>query len=172
MKTIRLLAISGSLREASANSRLIQALNEMAPDKVAIKIYRSMGDLPHFNPDLDRETPPIPVLDLRASVGNAHGLIISSPEYAHGVPGSLKNALDWLVASSEFPEKPIMLIGGGEYAQAQLTETLKTMSGRVLINELIQSPIMRGAFNQEGQLTSEEMKEVLRRTLNQFIISL
>ena len=100
--------------------------------------YGGLADLPHFDPDEDEEgrTVPPAVADLRSRVIAADGWIISSPEYAHGMPGSLKNALDWLVSCPELPGKPVLLLNasaaGGDFAQAALAETLRTMSLEVL----------------------------------------
>jgi chromate reductase len=132
---MRILAISGSLRSMSANTALLRAARTLAPSGVDILLYEGLGSLPHFNPDLDGDKPPQSVLELRSEVGLADGLLISSPEYAHGVPGSLKNALDWLVASVEFPGKAVALLNTSPratHATAQLTEILKTMSARFL----------------------------------------
>jgi chromate reductase len=95
---LHILAISGSLRAASSNTAVLQAMAALAPADVTIAMYDRLADLPYFNPDLDREgdTPPASVGDLRAQIGRAEGIVICSPEYAHGVPGVLKNALDWL----------------------------------------------------------------------------
>src|SRR5690349_3915443 len=108
-RPIQILAISGSLRAASSNTTVLRALAALALAGVAITLYDRLGELPYFNPDLDREgdTPPAVVADLRARIARADALLISSPEYAHGVPGVLKNALDWLVSSLEFPGKPV-----------------------------------------------------------------
>lgn len=132
---MRILAISGSLRSASSNTAVLLTAAALAPRGVEVTLYEGLADLPHFNPDLDTtlDDPrlPAPVRTLRMQVGSADGLLISSPEYAHGVPGSLKNALDWLVGSSEFPGKPVALLSTSAratHAQASLAETLRTMS--------------------------------------------
>ncbi|HVG49691.1 MAG TPA: NADPH-dependent FMN reductase [Rubellimicrobium sp.] len=138
------MAISGSLRAASSNSRLVEALAQVAPHGIDVRIYRGLRALPHFDLDLDGETPPPEVAELRREVGAAKGLIICSPEYAHGVPGSLKNALDWLVPSLEFPGKPVALIATSAHARfapAQLRETLATMSGDVIEAASITMPL-------------------------------
>jgi chromate reductase, NAD(P)H dehydrogenase (quinone) len=132
---MRILAISGSLRSTSSNTAVLRTARTLAPSGVEIVLYEGLGDLPHFNPDLDGEKPPKPVLQLRSEIGLADGLLISSPEYAHGVPGSLKNALDWLVASVEFPGKAVALLNTSPratHAPAQLTEILTTMSARLI----------------------------------------
>ena len=110
MNKIQLLAISGSLRHYSSNTNVLQAAKTLAPPLIDISLYSELATLPHFNPDLDREPLPHAVASLRQQIDKTDGIIISSPEYAHGVPGSLKNALDWLVSSIEFPNKPVLLI--------------------------------------------------------------
>ena len=132
---MRILAISGSLRSGSSNTAVLRAARTLAPSGVDIILYESLGALPHFNPDLDGDNPPQSVLELRYEVGLADGLLISSPEYAHGVPGSLKNALDWLVASVEFPGKAVVLLNTSPratHAPAQLNEILMTMGARLI----------------------------------------
>ena len=136
---MRILAISGSLRAASSNTALLREAITLAPDGVQVVLYDGLADLPHYNPDLDTllDDPLLPgaVRDLRAQVGAADALLISSPEYAHGVPGTLKNALDWLVGGSEVPGKPVALVATshrGTHAQASLAETLLTMSATLV----------------------------------------
>src|SRR5262245_30526458 len=106
---MRLLGISGSLRAASSNTAALRAAALLSPEGVSVEIYDGIGDLPHFNPDLDEDEPPPAVARFRGLVGAADGLLISSPEYAHGMPGTMKNALDWLVASREIVGKPVAL---------------------------------------------------------------
>src|SRR5678815_2488952 len=98
---VRVLAISGSLRRASSNSALIEAVARLAPDTVDVSIYRELETLPPFNPDRDSGPAPAAVARFRAALQACDAVLISSPEYAHGVPGVLKNALDWLVGSGE-----------------------------------------------------------------------
>lgn len=131
---VTILALSGSQRAHSSNSILLQLAAAVAPSGVQVVIYTGIGDLPHFNPDLDTPARPASVELLRRLIASADGLIISSPEYAHGVPGSLKNALDWLVSGTEFPNIPVALLSASRHsthARAALTETLRTMSGEL-----------------------------------------
>ena len=135
------MAISGSLRAASSNGTIVRAAVRLAPAGIRVEAYVGLSSLPHFNPDLDRELGdarlPAPVRALRQQLAAADALVISSPEYAHGVPGSLKNALDWLVGGVEMVEKRVALWNTAPHAvhaQASLSETLRTMSA-VLVTE-------------------------------------
>jgi len=136
VRPLRVLAISGSLRARASNTSLLRLAMKVAPDDMTIVMYDGLASLPHFNPDDDVGVPPAPVLALRAQVGEADGLLICSPEYAHGMPGSLKNALDWLVSALEPIGMPVLLVSaspsGAEHAHAQLLEVLRTMSMQVV----------------------------------------
>ena len=132
---MKLLALSGSLRVASLNTIALRMLKKLAPNGVAITLYEGIGTLPHFNYDLEMSTLPEIVAELRQQVTAADGLVIACPEYAHGIPGSFKNALDWLVGMPDFPGKPVMLINTSPrstHAQAALREVLTTMSARLV----------------------------------------
>jgi chromate reductase len=141
------IALSGSLRAGSSNAALLRAAIACAPPALAISFdEQAIATLPHFNPDLDVDPAPPAVAAFRAQLAAAEGVIICSPEYAHGVPGALKDALDWIVSSGELMEKPILLLNaspaGGTYAQASLAETLTVMSAAVLAASLT-APFLR-----------------------------
>lgn len=141
---VRILAISGSLRADSSNSRLLEAAAALAPPGVEVIRYDGVGRLPHFNPDAEAQSLPAEVMRLRALVARADAIVISSPEYAHGVPGSLKNALDWLVSGVELPGKPVALFNASPtstYVQSALVEILTTMSARVIAGATVTLPI-------------------------------
>jgi chromate reductase len=144
MTSIPVLAISGSLRTRSSNAALLRAAANFAPAAMTFRFYdQQLGDLPAFNPDLDGEgaVPPPPVAQLRGWMGEAAAVIISTPEYAHGAPGVLKNALDWIVSSGELENKPVLLLAaspsGGQFAQSALTPTLEVMGAQVISQALV-----------------------------------
>ncbi len=171
---VQILAISGSLRAASSNTAVLRAMTSVAPAGVAITLYDRLGDLPPFNPDLDVEgaTPPAIVLDLRARIGRAAGVVISSPEYAHGVPGVLKNALDWLVSSVEFPGKPLALVNvsaRSTYAQAQLTEILTTMSARFVDSASVTLPLDGKRLDAAAMSADAAIARVLRAAIDALV---
>jgi chromate reductase len=128
---IRLLTISGSTRARSSNTALLGAVRLLAPAGVDVAEYAELARLPHFNPDDERDALPPLVATLRDMVGGSDGLLLSTPEYAHGLPGSFKNLLDWLVGSVTFPGMPVMVLaasGASVHAPASLREILRTMS--------------------------------------------
>lgn len=168
---MRILAISGSLRAASSNSRLIAALTRLAPPGVDVVVYGGLNDLPNFNPDLDAAGPPEPVLALRRLVGETAGLVICSPEYAHGVAGAMKNALDWLVPSLEFPETPVALINAAPHAihaQAHIRETLSMMNARFVEDACIAVPLQGRPLTPDEIAADPELGAALRRALTAF----
>ena len=137
MEDFQILAVSGSLRARSSNTEVLRAAALLAPPSVHITHYAGLATLPHFNPDLDAEgaAHPAAVQELRTQVAAADALLICSPEYAHGVPGALKNALDWLVSGPEIVYKPIGLLNASPrstHAYDSLSETLRTMSTHVI----------------------------------------
>ncbi|BAV48826.1 NADPH-dependent FMN reductase [Mesorhizobium loti] len=128
---LNLLAISGSLRAASTNSALVAALARNAPAGCRVTVYDGLGRLPIFNPDDEGERTPPEAAFLIDAVTGADGIIVSCPEYAHGVPGGLKNALDWLVSRDAAVAKPAMLVHASPrslFARAALAEIMRTMS--------------------------------------------
>ena len=170
MQNLTILAISGSLRAHSTNTELLIALATLAPAGVSIDLYDGLDRLPHFNPDLE-PTEPAPVIALKRRVAGADGLIISSPEYARGVPGSLKNALDWLVASVELPHKPVALLNASPWAthaQASLMETLTVMTTRIVHEACATIPVTRGDLAADGTIASTEIRAALRAALDVF----
>jgi chromate reductase, NAD(P)H dehydrogenase (quinone) len=136
-RPVRVLAIAGSLRRGSTNRAALEALARLAPEGVKLLLYGDLARVPPFNPDDDIDDNPKSesVAALRALVDASDALVIAAPEYAHGPPGVLKNALDWLVASETFAGKPTALINTAPrafHAQASLREILSTMAARLI----------------------------------------
>jgi NAD(P)H-dependent FMN reductase len=170
--TLRILAISGSLRAQSSNTSLLRLASSVAPDDVIVDLYDGLATLPHFNPDDDLDVPPPTVLELRRRVGAADGLLFCSPEYAHGVPGSLKNALDWLVASVELPGKPVASLNASpmaRHAQASLLETLTVMSTRIVREACVTIPVTRGDLDENGGIANADIARATRDALDRFV---
>jgi len=173
-RSYTILAISGSLRARSSNTEVLRAVAAVAPDNVTVPLYDGLADLPHFNPDLDQPgaIAPPSVVRLRAMVGAADAVLISSPEYAHGVPGSLKNALDWLVSGSEIPYKPVGLLNVSSrsmHAHASLAETLKTMSTVVVPEASITVALDGRRLDAEAISATPELADALRSVVRALI---
>ncbi len=168
---MKILAISGSLRAGSSNTAVLRAAARLAPAGVDITIYDGIAGLPFFNPDIDGDRVPGTVAAFRALIGDADGILISSPEYARGVAGVLKNALDWLVASFEFPNKPVALINTSPratHALAALTLTLETMSAKLVGDASITLPLLGTANDDMSIIADNELAEPLRTAITRF----
>jgi len=161
---MRILAISGSLRAASSNGALLQAAAQLAPAGVRVERFDGIGALPHFNPDLDLEPAPPAVAAWRDALRNADAIVLSSPEYVHGVPGALKNALDWIVSSGEFSGKPLALIdtSRSSFATPQLREILTTMEARIVPDASITLHLWTNRIDANAILANERAAGVLR----------
>jgi NAD(P)H-dependent FMN reductase len=165
---MRILAISGSLRAGSSNTALVDACVALAPEGVEVSVYEGMGDLPHFNPDLDVEPATPAVADFRRRLKAADAVLISSPEYAHGVPGTLKNALDWVVGSAELVWKPVALVNvspASAYAHAQLLETLTVMTASVVPQASVVVPLAGRRLDAAGIVADPELSAMVRSIL-------
>lgn len=131
---MHILALSGSLRAASENTRVLRAMARLAPLDVALHLYPGLGELPLFNPDIEFPEPPA-VAALRTAINTADALVIASPEYAHGVSAVIKNALDWMVGNESFVHKPVALLNAApraSHAYLALRETVTMMSAQVI----------------------------------------
>ena len=171
--TIHLLGVCGSLRGASTNLALLEAAALLAPDGVRVAPY-SLAALPLFNPDLEDDMP-LSVRDWRAAIARADGLLISSPEYARGVSGVMKNALDWLVSGPEFVGKPVAQLVASprsEFAPEQLARTLRTMSGVVVDAACVTLPLLGGTRDAAAIAADQVFAAPLRAALEAFVAAL
>ena len=171
---MHLLAVSGSLRSASANTALLRAAAALAPDGVTITLTDLVGGLPHFNPDLERELPPA-ARAFRREVADADGLLFSVPEYAHGVPGAFKNALDWLVGGPEFLHKPVAFLNAsarGSYALAAVRETVMVMTGRISEEGSYTLPLISGTVDEARILGEAELAAGVADAVRRFVMEI
>jgi len=170
MKSVKILALCGSLRQASYNMAALEALQRLAPKQVDVDIYRGLGDLPLFNPDLEGQV--IPAFDeLRAALATCHGLVIASPEYAHGISAVMKNALDWLVSGEEFVHLPVALINTSpraSHAQAALREVIRTMSGNIIEQACVSIPLLGSHLDASGIVNAPDIASALKSSLDTF----
>jgi chromate reductase, NAD(P)H dehydrogenase (quinone) len=165
---MQILAISGSLRAASTNATLLKAAAALVPEDVTLNLYDGLGDLPPFNPDVDKYPPHAAVADFRSQLRQSAAVIFSTPEYAHGVPGVLKNALDWVVASGELYGKPVALFSASPragYAQASLVETLTVLSARVVPGACVVAPLLGKNLREDEIAAEPDLSRAVRSAL-------
>ena len=168
----RIIAISGSTRENSANLKLINAIIELSSDNLSIKVFKELSGIPHFNPDLDNDQPPKEVSNFRKQLNYANGILICTPEYAMGVPGTLKNAIDWTVSTMEFSHKPVALITAstaGQKAHQSLLTTLKVIEADIPPNsQLLISHVKTKVKDDKitDPITLNEVKKVIASLIN------
>jgi chromate reductase len=162
-----ILAISGSLRAASSNGALLQAAARLAPADARVEAFDGIAALPHFNPDLDVEPAPPAVATWRDALRSADAIVLSSPEYVHGVPGALKNALDWIVSSGELSGKPLALINTSRssFATPQLREILTTMEARIVPDASITLHLWTNRIDADAILGNERTAGALRSAI-------
>jgi chromate reductase len=160
---VRVLGISGSLRNKSFNADALRAARELAPAGMEIEVYQGLGTLPLYNEDLRAEGFPPAVQDLRDRIKAADALLFVTPEYNYSVPGVLKNAIDWASRPPEqpFDDKPIALMGvspgalGTARAQYHLRQTFVFLNGHVLNKPEVMIGQCAARFDAEGRLTDE-----------------
>ncbi len=174
---MKVLAISGSLRKDSHNTRLLRALREEAPEGVEITIWDGLKSMPHYDADDDGVPGPPQVEAFRRLVRDADGVIFATPEYNSSVPGALKNALDWgsrPLATNAFRNKPVAVIGssagafGGVWAAAELRKILAAMGARVTDVELAVGH-SHEKFDDDGQLLDDDVRQGLRDALTTLV---
>lgn len=166
---MNIVAISGSIREGSYNTALLHAAAALSPDTLEINVNNSLGELPIFAPEAGDV--PKAVDELMSTVRMADGVIMSTPEYAHGVSGVLKNALDWFVASDALVLKPVVVMSvstsalGGARGHSSLLLTLSAMNARVVSDGSLTVPFARNRFNSELELVDEITRDALNVSL-------
>ncbi len=161
-----ILALPGSLRENSSSNHILKAMIPLAPPGVSIEIFQGIGDLPHFN---DPKDAPAKVIDFRRQVAAAKAVLICTPEYAFGVPGSLKNALDWLVGSGELIDKPVGLVTAssqGEKGHAALLLILSAISAKVIPDATILISFVRSRLDETGRIKDPALTKSLMNVVS------
>lgn len=175
MNNKKVIALCGSTRQNSTNHSLIRAIAALSKGSLKITLYDGIERLPQFNPDKDGDNVVAEVSDLRHQLDNAEGIIICTPEYAHGVPGTLKNAIDWTISSSQFPHKPTMLITAstdGSFGHKALLETLKAIEAKNIDNLQLVISFAKTKINNENQITDEKTLHDVQALLAKFIQTL
>jgi chromate reductase len=159
---MKVLAISGSLRRDSYNTKLLRAAEELFPPEVDFVLYQGVKEVPPYDEEDDVQPAPMAVAALRSAIGEADAILFATPEYNSSIPGSLKNALDWVsrpVATNPLRNKPVAVVGastgafGAVWAQAELRKVLAAVG---------HAPTR---FAEDGRLEDESLEEQLVETI-------
>lgn len=168
---MNLLAISGSVRSGSYNLALLRAMKEICPKDMSVTVYDQIKEIPIFDPEIDDSNIPDSVCSLISMMRKSDGVIISTPEYAHGVPGALKNTLDWLVSSDALILKPIVVTSvstsglGGVRSHSPLVLILSAMNTNVVVEGSMNIPYAQSKFDESMNLTDNLTKKAIETSL-------
>ncbi len=166
---LKILAISGSLRANSSNTIILEAIKKIMPEQVEFSIYKGISGLPHFD-DADRV--PVAVSEWRQALLQADAVVICSPEYAFGIPGSLKNALDWTVGSGELVNKPLALITaatGGEKAHAAWLQIFTALSANIPDGCALLISYVRSKLNAAGEISDAATLDAVKKLIKNLV---
>lgn len=170
----KVVAISGSTRQNSSNHKLINAIAALISDQIEVTLFEGIAALPHFNPDhTDAENTNVDTF--RRLLRETDGIIICTPEYAHGVPGSLKNAIDWTVSTSEFYHKPTVLITAstdGRFGHNALLETLKVIEAKNVEQLQMVIQFIRTKVSEDSKIIHPETETAIKELMDKFIATI
>lgn len=174
---LRVAGIAGSLRQGSLNRALLQAAVELAP--VALEIIpHGLTEIPLYNADVEAAAVPHAVAELRVAVMQADAILIATPEYNHGVPGVLKNAVDWLSrppGNTALNGKPCGIIGaspgmtGTARAQSQLRQAFAFTNTYVMLKPEVLVAQAHRKFDGDGRLTDDGTRQHLAAFLVELV---
>lgn len=159
---IKILAIPGSLRQNSSSNYILKAILSGATEDIMVEVYEGVGSLPHFN---DPEETPGPVIEFREKLKQSDAVLICTPEYAFGIPGSLKNALDWTVGTGDFVGKPVGVVTAssqGEKGHAALMLVLTAISATVIADATLLIQFVRAKLDNVGNVKDSSLLEQLK----------
>ena len=169
-RKIKILGISGSLRANSSASAILNVVAGLVPEQVEFTIYKGLAEIPAFD---DSDETPETVAAFIKLLSEADGVFFVIPEYAFGVPGALKNALDWTVSSSTaFPDKPVALITaatGGDKAHAAFLLTLKAMSSKIPEGATLLLSFIRSKLNEKNEVNDIAILDSIKGVINSLI---
>lgn len=169
---LSVLALCGSQRSKSWSAALLRATRQLAPSNIDFHIFEEHKHWPLFNPDLEQDLPES-VQRLRDLITTADAIVIASPEYAHGVTGTIKNTLDWLVSHPEFAGKPVAVINPAYqsfHADEALKETLRTMAADLVAEACVRIPVIGSGIDQEAIADSPEFAAAIDAVLQAIVV--
>ena len=174
---MKVLAISGSLRPDSYNTKLLRAAEGASASRHGLRAYQGVKAVPPYDEEDDVQPAPMSVAALRSAIGEADAVLFATPEYNSSIPGFLKNALDWVsrpLATNPLRNKPVAVIGastgafGAVWAQAELRKVLAAIGARVVDGEVAvgHAPTR---FDDAGRLEDESLQEQLDETVEALV---
>lgn len=175
--SIRVVGIAGSLREGSFNKGLLRAAVEVSPAEMEISTFDRLGDIPPYNDDVMSKGDPEPVAAFKAAIREADAMLIATPEYNYGIPGVLKNAIDWAsrpAGKSALNRKPAAImgcspgLGGTIRAQHALRQSFVFTDTYVMSQPEIKIPSAAPLFDSSGRLADETTRQYIRKFLESF----
>lgn len=167
----KILAISGSMKEKSTNKIILNSIVAYYANELEIEIY-NIGELPHFNPDIDVAPLPQKIQEFRNKIALADGVLLCTPEYIFSIPSILKNAIEWNVSTMLFSNKPMAFIvasASGEKAFESLELILKTVETKVANDSKLLIKGVKGIINEKGEITNTKVVNNLRKVINSLI---
>lgn len=170
-----IFVIIGSASSGSANEKLISIFEDLTKEQFRLTIFKNLKMLPHFDPELSSNNPPNEIIEFRANIEMADGLIICTPEYVFSIPSGLKNAIEWCVATTVFSDKPIGLITASAHGQKgheELQLIMKTVLAKFTNETTLLIQGVKGKINEHGQIIHAETSERLNKFIAAFKQSL
>lgn len=164
-KRITILAVPGSLRATSSNVKILKEVQSWAPPHVEFIIYEDLALLPAFD---DSEAEAGVVTAWRRQLANADGVFICSPEYAFGIPGALKNAIDWTVRTGELVNKPLALVTAaskGDKAHAAWLAIFSVLTANIPEGGALLVPFIKSKFNEKGEISDRSTRDAIQSVL-------
>jgi chromate reductase len=174
---MKILGIAGSLRKGSYNRGLLRAARELLPEGVEL-VEVDIRDLPFYDGDVEAAGDPEPVVALKDAIRDADALLIATPEYNRGVPGVLKNAVDWASRpplGSPLAGKPVAVMGastgrgGTALAQEQLRQALEFPRAQVLDEPQVLMPEAYMRFDEHGELTDDGIRNEIAELVDTLV---
>jgi NAD(P)H-dependent FMN reductase len=162
----RIFAIIGSASRNSVNQKLVEKFAALVEEELSVTIFNSLRELPHFDPEESIHNPPPKIVELRKEIEQADGILICTPEYVFGLPGGLKNAIEWCVSTTVFSDKPAGLItasASGKKCHEELQLIMRTVMARFTEDTALLIEGIKGKMNAQGDITEDKtLRELVK----------
>jgi NAD(P)H-dependent FMN reductase len=167
----KILAIIGSASSHSTNLKLVEKIERSTANEFDFTIFNDLKKLPHFDPELSADHPPLPIIAFRQAIEKADGIIICTPEYVFSIPSGLKNAIEWCIATTLFSDKPCGLItasASGQKGHEELQLIMKTAMAKFTNETSLLIQGVKGKFDEQGNITDTATAEHLTSFIHAF----